>query len=541
MKKNVNRLGVGVIALALLNQAVWAAGSAGGRLAMPENHENNTARVMSMGSAVVGLPLGSASLLWNPAGLGFLNRMELGAHHSSGLGDSIHEMGVVGMPWGFLGGVAVGLNYVNNGTFEGRDEFGVQTAGYSVTNFGLSAGWGKKVLSNLSVGISARWNSQYLSSISYAAFAADLGLLWTPVDQLTVGAVLANVGTQVAGKFLDSGLRVGASYFVNPDFVMAVSTELKPVGGLDGLRVGAEYWVFPMMAVRGGYVVNFIDYQLDGVTGVTGGLGFKLSEFLLDYAVVPTGELGTSHRFGVTYQMRVEDKPEPAVSKQILIAAPPMITGLNPDRGFESGQTSVMILGSGLTGVTSVLFGEDHAVSFVIHSDTRMTVKSPAHQAGWADVVVTSVAGSSPIVPADRFTFVAEPVPVLPPVVILAKLIVLDDTFFDAEQSNTNKAGEELLKDHIRVLKENPELSICISGYTSASGSEEYNQKLSERRANSVREVLIKGGIDADRLTVVGYGETRPAILEPIPPRVRDLASKSNMRVLFEVGVCKKP
>jgi outer membrane protein OmpA-like peptidoglycan-associated protein len=87
-------------------------------------------------------------------------------------------------------------------------------------------------------------------------------------------------------------------------------------------------------------------------------------------------------------------------------------------------------------------------------------------------------------------------------------------------------------------LKDNPGTNVRVAGYSSASGTEEYNQKLSERRAKTVEDYLIKeGGITPERLTKIGYGETRPATYEPIPSDINSKAAKSNMRVLFEVIV----
>jgi OmpA-OmpF porin, OOP family len=88
------------------------------------------------------------------------------------------------------------------------------------------------------------------------------------------------------------------------------------------------------------------------------------------------------------------------------------------------------------------------------------------------------------------------------------------------------------------TVKENPKAQIRIAGYTSASGTEAYNQKLSERRANAVKAYLVNEGIIApDRLSKIGYGETNPAMYEAAPKEIYSKAAKANMRVLFEVIV----
>jgi OOP family OmpA-OmpF porin len=60
------------------------------------------------------------------------------------------------------------------------------------------------------------------------------------------------------------------------------------------------------------------------------------------------------------------------------------------------------------------------------------------------------------------------------------------------------------------ILKRHQDLEVEIAGHTDSTGSESYNQALSQRRADSVREALIAGGIDAARLSAKGYGESEP-------------------------------
>jgi len=118
------------------------------------------------------------------------------------------------------------------------------------------------------------------------------------------------------------------------------------------------------------------------------------------------------------------------------------------------------------------------------------------------------------------------------------KFILLEEEHFDFDKSTLTANGVEIMKQNVLVFKENPEMKVRIAGYASASGTEEYNQKLSERRAKTVRDYLIKeGGLAPGRLTTIGYGETRPATYEPIPSDIESKAAKANRRVLFEIIV----
>ena len=67
------------------------------------------------------------------------------------------------------------------------------------------------------------------------------------------------------------------------------------------------------------------------------------------------------------------------------------------------------------------------------------------------------------------------------------------------------------ISDLSNFLKEYPTTSIELQGYTSITGTDEYNLALSKRRAESVRQELINNGISPERLRIVGFGETNLA------------------------------
>lgn len=136
------------------------------------------------------------------------------------------------------------------------------------------------------------------------------------------------------------------------------------------------------------------------------------------------------------------------------------------------------------------------------------------------------------IAPAPR----VEPAPVVVPTPREPVVIAFEDIHFDFDSSTLKPEEKMKLRKNIRILKDNPNTKVRISGYTSASGSNEYNKKLSERRANAVTSYLIgEGIITPERLVTVGYGEANPETYEPSPEKLRSPAAKSNMRVLFEI------
>ena len=85
-------------------------------------------------------------------------------------------------------------------------------------------------------------------------------------------------------------------------------------------------------------------------------------------------------------------------------------------------------------------------------------------------------------------------------------------------------------------MKANPGVKVRIEGHACAHGAEDYNLRLSERRANAVKEYLTSGGISADRVTAITYGETRLAKPEVPTPNNRDSQeAKANRRVQFTI------
>lgn len=105
---------------------------------------------------------------------------------------------------------------------------------------------------------------------------------------------------------------------------------------------------------------------------------------------------------------------------------------------------------------------------------------------------------------------------------------------FDFDKYNIKKLYVPDLDQHVAYLSANPSSPVTVEGHTDYIGSDQYNQKLSERRANAVRKYLIEKGIASTRIRVVGYGEQRP---------IADNKTKEgraiNRRAEFEVTVEK--
>ena len=89
-------------------------------------------------------------------------------------------------------------------------------------------------------------------------------------------------------------------------------------------------------------------------------------------------------------------------------------------------------------------------------------------------------------------------------------VLTLGDVLFDTGRAELNAGAAHTLDQLSAFLKENPERTIEVEGYTDAVGSDQMNRTLSERRANSVKNALMDRGVASNRISARGFGEARP-------------------------------
>ena len=105
---------------------------------------------------------------------------------------------------------------------------------------------------------------------------------------------------------------------------------------------------------------------------------------------------------------------------------------------------------------------------------------------------------------------VAPPPPAPAPIPKGTKIAEIPGPNFDFNKSTLTAEGKRKVADASKILKDNPTIHVEVGGHTDSIGSDKYNQGLSERRAKTVADELVKDGISASRLTVRGYGKRKP-------------------------------
>jgi outer membrane protein OmpA-like peptidoglycan-associated protein len=117
-----------------------------------------------------------------------------------------------------------------------------------------------------------------------------------------------------------------------------------------------------------------------------------------------------------------------------------------------------------------------------------------------------------------------------------SKKIVLRGINFDFDKSNIKREFVPVLDEAAQILKDNPSAKVTIEGHTDSKGTDAYNQKLSERRAQAVKHDLVSKGVMADRLDTVGKGEKEPVAPNTTPngkdnPEGRAMNRRAELKV----------
>ena len=261
------------------------------------------ARALAMGSAFTAVDSGADAnaVNWNPGALGFVESRNVTASYNALFIDERQGYFGYAAPIGKDGGVwAGGINYLTLSNIERRAaDTENPDSTFSNQNFAASLSYSKVFHERLSVGASLKYIHVSLDNLKENAMALDFGaLLRTPVENLTVGASLRNLGSNIGPDSMPMTLKGGVAYklfsqkLVLDSDVNWLATERRAYWSL-----GSEYWFSSNLAARGGYEFGHGADQLQSaMVGLGVGLGVKFDRFTMDYAFLPYGDLGNTHR-----------------------------------------------------------------------------------------------------------------------------------------------------------------------------------------------------------------------------------------------------
>lgn len=261
------------------------------------------ARALGMGGAYTALANDANSLYWNPAGLAKLEKREFTASHAEMFESTRLDYLAYAHPTS-QGTLSAGLTYLSQGKIEGRDSLGRPTAGYDASDAAVSAGYARK-LEFAEVGATFKYIRSHIGSAEAQTVAADVGAK-RKFGNVIIGAALRNLGPGL--KFQDQRnelplrLAAGAAYKFAGGHTAAAEVVNGPRGAGTDAAFGGEFQAVKNLYLRAGYTTRTAvtgGSGFDVARGLTLGLGFRNEKWSLDYAVLPSGELGRSHRFSL--------------------------------------------------------------------------------------------------------------------------------------------------------------------------------------------------------------------------------------------------
>ena len=267
------------------------------------------ARSSGMGGAFVGVTGDPQAIVYNPAGLNLIkDRLFSMAYFKNVLDINAGNI-IFAVPRKTGGVFAVGINYINYGTFEGRDVTGASTADYTANDVVFIAGASRPVSQRFSVGYSGKFLYSIIQNYYSYAVMADGGAVYTfPQQQLTVGISAGNVGTVIDAYSktkdkLPSVIRGGFSkYLAHLPLMLSAEYRYYLDGGSQVVG-GGEFTFNEYFKGRFGYKSYGREQKIGEEGGKTAGAsigcGFKWHQYQFDYSFASFGVIGKLHRLSL--------------------------------------------------------------------------------------------------------------------------------------------------------------------------------------------------------------------------------------------------
>lgn len=300
------------LALFVSFAAPCLAGGTGGATPLNFLFLDADARPVALGGAYAAVADDANSMLYNPAGLAFLDSHQaklMHAEHFQGVTQEYAAVAVKEPVERFKNsGVGLMLNTVGYGDINRTtlsNPRGDALGSFGIRDWALAAGFGAKTgLEWLGLGAAVKYLREDIDSVSAQAVAVDLGIradLNSLLGQrIFFGLALQNLGPKIkfqsGSEDLPANLKAGLAYRFLKSGILALDVN-QPRKGNRTVHAGVEYVARKSVAVRVGY-----NGRNEAGAGITVGGGLVLHSFGLDYAFVPFGDLGSAHRFSLSFK-----------------------------------------------------------------------------------------------------------------------------------------------------------------------------------------------------------------------------------------------
>jgi len=282
---------------------------------------NPSARTAALGGGGSAIVKDASAIYLNPSGIGLSQQKEIFISHSQGFFESsINAVSLVSPlknaymevgenPW------VLGLSvvYRSEGDLVGRGENGEKVGSFRADSTWIGFSASHQINSSLMLGTTLKGINERIGGQTASGYALDLGAqMTTKLKGLTVAASINNLGPSMKftnEKFsLPTTMILGLGYQIR--FVsFALDAKIPVHGGMTNFSIGSEFIPVSNVAVRLGYVAqmgssansfNNNDDTLSKFAGLGAGVGLRLGDYRLDYALLPNQTFDESHRVSLS-------------------------------------------------------------------------------------------------------------------------------------------------------------------------------------------------------------------------------------------------
>jgi len=262
-----------------------------------------SARAISMGSAYVGVANDVSAINYNPAGLAQIKESQLMGQHTEWISDIKHDFLAFIRPT-LNGTMGLSVVYLSQGSIEGRDENRQRTSSFNAYDVATTVSYSRSMNNGVSLGTNVKIIQQKIDTESATGVAVDIGTQYdTSIKNLKLGLSFQNIGPKMTfiqeGYNLPLTATVGLGYTLKRAITFAFDLKRNIYDNKTEISFGTEVTPINLLALRVGYLKSVNPETIASISnfkGIGGGLGLRISKFSTDYAFVPYGDLGNTHR-----------------------------------------------------------------------------------------------------------------------------------------------------------------------------------------------------------------------------------------------------
>ncbi len=262
------------------------------------------AKAIGMGESHVAAADDLYASYWNPAGLSQLQQPQLALMHNEWFAGINHEFVGFALPVRDIGTIGASANFLSYGELQGRDRDGNETTLFRPYDLALIFSYARAFGASLAFGANAKFLREQIADTSGSGIAFDFGGLYRFIElPLSLGFNAQHAGPRV--QFIEEAFglpftfRLGAAYRAWGDSLILTMDAIRPSDNDIAVGVGAGYTIANILQLRTGYKYKLGGNDLGATFGLAGGFGLTLGQFQIDYALVPFGVLGLTHRFSL--------------------------------------------------------------------------------------------------------------------------------------------------------------------------------------------------------------------------------------------------